>query len=834
MSDGLPPLPAGAEPIAVPPLPTGAVPLPAGAVEEAPIPGSPLPSPFPQKQPKSSVLKEAGLGAAAGFATPEIMKGLGAPLARIPGPVGRAGTAIQAMGEAAKGFGPRLGQAVFGGVGGATGEVAAQKFPESPTVARLVGGFGGAFGTEALARGLASKSGPVLSSLINKIFPGAGTAGRTLGMMSAEDTPTAGALTLNQQQREFIAKKLQAIRGGERDPAVIEKTQREIYGYLRQVADDALTQANEQARQTWGQATSLLTAAEAASGQARANLAQQIGRIQGQFEQSAIKLENTGKETARLIREQADTATKQILDRAEKQGPEMIAGAKAEADAIRQQADEEVRRLTQETNAKVARMNQVRDRLRATSGQRVSAAEQEVRGIGERLTPTELGERLRQGFMSTLDKLKGVREANVQKYKSEAFDAALAKEKAGERYQSTKAYADAIGQINSELKSAETGLANVPTGESRDTLTKVRDLLQRGIRQQSVDPATGEPVIKYQPLSFQALENMRRMLRDRAYGLPAEGYDAIGQQQAGRLADAVESIQKEFSPGFEKYLSQYAADSQPLNQFKNKLGKAMVGTQVFDMGQFVTDPAALAGQAFKTASTVKQLTETVGTAEAENLARSYFADVLRGGKAADVDKALDAARDWIGLFPKLREEMTSLSSRAGVAERTATKREALAKGLRTQVGKTTAELAKEAAERPVAAAEKAAGIETKAAKEAAEVLPAAEEEAAKATRKSAEEAAAREAEIRKQIEASAKAVERRKAGLTEETERGIAEATKTAERAAAEKTAAGKAAEEAGKARAVCWWARMSWPQTGCRRSSSLTRPPSGRLWVMP
>jgi hypothetical protein len=44
------------------------------------------------------------------------------------------------------------------------------------------------------------------------------------------------------------------------------------------------------------------------------------------------------------------------------------------------------------------------------------------------------------------------------------------------------------------------------------------------------------------------LEIIRRNLRDRASGLPAEGYDAIGQQMASRLADLVENTQKEFAP----------------------------------------------------------------------------------------------------------------------------------------------------------------------------------------------------------------------------------------------------------------------------------------------
>jgi hypothetical protein len=36
-------------------------------------------------------------------------------------------------------------------------------------------------------------------------------------------------------------------------------------------------------------------------------------------------------------------------------------------------------------------------------------------------------------------------------------------------------------------------------------------------------------VVTGKPVSFEGLETLRRFLRDRSYGLPAEGFDAIGQ-----------------------------------------------------------------------------------------------------------------------------------------------------------------------------------------------------------------------------------------------------------------------------------------------------------------
>lgn len=821
MVETAPPLPPGAKFInEPPPLPPGATPLrepsappmPAGARAAGGVPrpigdlGYPEEPLQPSRRERiAEVGKAGGLGAALGLATPEIMRGLGAGMRAIT-PIAPYAGAVQAMGEASRGVGPRIGQAIFGGIGGLAGETAGQVLESRgqggavAEAARFGAGATGQLVSEGVARFLGNRvTGPFMSAVLNRIQPGAGTFGRTLGQMGEQEPAAAGGMTLNERQREFIRQKLLSIRGRERDPQVIERTEREIYGFLRQVADDALATADTQARAAFSQADQLVRDAQATSGQISADMMQQLGRIQSQFEASAIKLEQTGRDAAKLINEQADQAAKQIIERAKQQGPQMQAAAKAEADAIRQRAADDVKQLTDSLTARMSRMREVRDRLRQTAGQRVTTAEREVRGVGEQLTPTDLGTRIREGFMNKINELKAIREANVSKNKEAAFGEARAKEQAGQRFNQTKAFGKAIEQINTTLKSPETGLANVPSGEIRKELTQIKEALSRGIRTESTDEA-GNLIIKYQPLSFEALEILRRNLRDRSFGLPDTGYSAIGQQQAGKLATAIESIQKEFSPGFEKFLAQYADDSKPLNEFRNKLGKAISGVAEYDMAQFLTDPSTLGASAFRSAGTVQQIIDTVGAKEAENLARSFVADKVRGGTAKDVKTALDASRDWIDKFPGLRQELQQLAQRAGVAESTAARREKLAGVLKTRVGKTAEELAKEAAERPVAAAKKAEQIETDVAEKAAKVLPAAETEAAAIRKKGTEEAAAIEKEIRDQLTASAKAVEKRKADVGKEAETKIAETTKAAEEGAKRLRAAGEKAEAAGKA----------------------------------
>lgn len=750
-------------------------------------PPAPIPGVIPgaegyYKAPPPTLMERAGevgkagaMGGVAGLFTPELARTLGTALYSTP-QTARFAPFVMGMGQ-----GGRVAPAVLGAIGGLAGETGGQVLEASGApgyqaeLARVAGGILAPAGVELAARSVAGAGGWALSHLVNKAAPGLGTGARALGQI-LEAQERGGGVNLTQAQREFIRQKLEAIRGGQASL----QPQLEIYNVLRQAAERTVQDADAAASMLERQAQYALSQGEAAAAQFAQQAEQRFGRLQSQFEGAA-----------QVMREQARLRAESITQRAAQQTPEMQRAAQAEADAIIQQGREQADRMLSQSKERMLRLQEVAGKLRSTGARRVEQARGAVGGVGEARTPTEVGTDIRQGFMKVINDLKATREANVEKYKPQAFGEALAKEKSGQFYQGTKAYQQAVGQINNELKSAETGLANVPSGEVRKQLTNVKELLSRGIRQETTDPVSGEPVVTYQKLSFQALENMRRMLRDRSFGLPAEGYDAIGQQQAGRLATAVENIQKEFSPGFEKYLTQYAQDSKPLNEFKNRLGKAVSNVAEFDFGQFVTDPASLGGQAFRTATTVDQVIKTLGPGEAERLARSFLADKMRGGAAKDVTAALDASRDWIDKFPALRDQLASVARQAGVAESTAQRRQKLATALRTEMRGVPRDVERAATR-----------VETDAERKAAARLAAGEREAGKVTSAAEAQAAKVVGEKETEIGASARAVERQARKIEEEAKKQAGVATKAAEAEATTLTAEAKAARQAGAERA--------------------------------
>jgi hypothetical protein len=390
---------------------------------------------------------------------------------------------------------------------------------------------------------------------------------------------------------------------------------------------------------------------------------------------------------------------------------------------------------------------------------------------------------MRDGFVKQLDRLKAIRENNVKRLKGETFQEALTKELAGARYQDTKEFKEVAAAIGSMIKTPETGLLRAAP-EQKTQLTRIRDLLIRGEGRQ--DPDTGEMV--YTKLGFEGLESLRRMLRDRASGLPAEGYDAINQQQAGELARQVEKTMVAFSPKLRTYLDQYKKDSEPINQFRSKLGKVMTGVENFDDSMFKTDPILLGSAAFRSATTVNQLVDILGKDAAEGFARAFIADKVRGGTARDVSKALDDSRDWIGLFPNLVAQLNQVAGRVGLLERVGDQRVtgALPKLLKTSFEKVRfPAVARDIEKLTTEAQGAAAKAQETGVKTAADILSAAEREAQTVLGKAATEAQ----DVRKGVEStripSAAKVEKRAETMRGEAAQQAVELSKTeAQRAA--------------------------------------------------
>ena len=315
-------------------------------------------------------------------------------------------------------------------------------------------------------------------------------------------------------------------------------------------------------------------------------------------------------------------------------------------------------------------------------------------------TAQDIGTRIKDSANKVMETLRSKRNANAEKNKQAAFGYAFQKEATGQSIKDTKAYKNTLQEIDSMINNPTTGLSGVPVGELEAQLKKIRGILDRTI----VD--VDGTVISRKPANFEGLEDARRWLRDKSYGVPAQGYDAISQQMAGRFADRIEAIQKEFSlkPGektssFEKFLNQYKKDSEPLDVFKTKVGKALTDTQLPG-----TDFATVAAQdipsrVFKSRENYNALVDAFGgnrkLAEAE--AKRYFASQLESkGTAKEVEnfirqnRAMLKETDSLKMAEKYAINLRTYEKRTGAAGQVkkseseiATKKQALVKDYQT-------------------------------------------------------------------------------------------------------------------------------------------------------
>jgi hypothetical protein len=717
-----------------------------------------------------AVGKEAVTGGVMGAIAPELLTYGVAPAMMMTPMTAPFAPYVAGTGQALRGS--RLASALSGTIGGATGETAGQVVESkygpgmSAEAARLVGATIGPMPFEYLG----TKTGGLIASLANRFIPGMSSA-RTVGQLLHEADVKPQSLTADQQR--FIEQKLKDIRNGQ--PSL--EAQKEIFDMLKKSVSKMSQDAETKALQLEQDAQMVLFEAKSSGAGITKELEQKISRLQGQFESAADNVRKGAQDQSQKILSQAQEKAQRIRASAEQQTPgvRQIAetDAKAAIDEGRKQADQ----IIKAAEARINKLKQTRDSLQKSIPKRMETAKGQVAAVGEAQTPTQTGSSIRDAVTPIFEKLKATRSQNATANKGEAFSAALVKEQSGQRVKDTASFKKAITEIDSAITNPETKLTNVSIDEVKNQLLKVKKALDPV----TVDQQTGIAVGK--PISFEGLENLRRFLRDRAYGLPAEGFDAIGQQQAGKLADAVEAIQREFSPSIGKFLEQYKKDSEPLRVFKTKLGEAVVGKEEFDMARFATDPATLGSKFFKSETGVKDLVTLLGgdVSKAEGIARGYAADRLRDASAKDVTKFLSDARDWIGQFPALKQQLTSAAEQLSAAEKVSGKRSTLSQTLRTEIqtlpikaqtGMTRAEQdAARIAEAKLKAGEREVGkITTAAEREAGAALGAGETQATRAL-----------TEAERQLTQSGKAVEKQKGRLESDAEKLIREKMQAAQ-----------------------------------------------------
>lgn len=328
--------------------------------------------------------------------------------------------------------------------------------------------------------------------------------------------------------------------------------------------------------------------------------------------------------------------------------------------------------------------------------QQLIAAQQRAAGVkapGQARELADIGGEL-QGTINT--RYKGALETRSSEYKQNE-----------ERVKNLVNFKEGNGRYVSQLPEYE-ALVNELSAKLDSKVTNIPASQQGGYRKMVDDLRNANPDARYpdleggtttlpdgtSPMSFEALDRIRRKLGEAFRGKPAEGYEAIGAAEAKELYRRVSDIQKRFAGnGQTKLLDDYADRTEGLNIFSSKYGKKATALDQYREDTFANDPTGLPSAYFKTRASVQALKELTGSQPQVNAAALEYANKQLAGKdAAGVRQWLSSNAEWLAETGPTRT----------LIDRYATKLEAVEKSVKnaqefaTQATKDSAMLTRQA------------------------------------------------------------------------------------------------------------------------------------------
>ena len=155
---------------------------------------------------------------------------------------------------------------------------------------------------------------------------------------------------------------------------------------------------------------------------------------------------------------------------------------------------------------------------------------------------------------------------------------------------------------------------------------------------------------------FEGLEVIRRRLGDAAFGVPEEGYKAIGQKFSEKMYNDLAGQMRDFDKNFAKYLDDYKRLSDPIRVYGTKIGKSLTQTEDAAGRYIAKPPEKLAEEIFSTPQNFDRFLEAVGgnTEIGTAAARRFFANKLESAKTTEaVEKLVKDNRSMLDRFDKL-------------------------------------------------------------------------------------------------------------------------------------------------------------------------------------
>ena len=246
-------------------------------------------------------------------------------------------------------------------------------------------------------------------------------------------------------------------------------------------------------------------------------------------------------------------------------------------------------------------------------------------------TPTQVGNFIREQAENFVKSIKSQRDAAAKTSFANAKNEAALKQSLGQ-FVDTKPLISDIDQL-------------IAKGGSTDYI--------RSISQLRNDLAATK--------DFEGLEVIRRRLGDAAFGLPEEGYKAIGQGFAKEMYKNLAGQMRSYSSDFAKYLDDYKKLSKTIEAHGTKVGKGLTETQDAAGKYYAKTAEQVANDIFSSPEKYKTFVDAVGGNKqiAEAAARRYFAGLAENARTPKaVEDLLRKNRAVLDEMPAIRKEIT--------------------------------------------------------------------------------------------------------------------------------------------------------------------------------
>jgi hypothetical protein len=372
------------------------------------------------------------------------------------------------------------------------------------------------------------------------------------------------------------------------------------------------------------------------------------GRPQDISEQEAAQL-NGLLDTLRQGKPVSDAAQKGVYGALRTGADTALAVGETEANTILRNAAQSIKQETDKTlGGPVAYVKTAADRIARRGEDALATAQMQRTTIGQDKDPTDIGTILRDAVVKRNEAAVTERDTTDKALRKARNDVVAQKEGSGQIIQSMPEYHNIVASLEAQT---------VPGQRSKEVASTFQNILDtlKGGKGESLGPYK----IQGGPVTFQAVDDLRRSLGEAFRGKPPVGFEGIDRGIAKEYYAKLSNLQEQFAGDAQKQMqTNYADKTAGLEMFGSRAGKKATTLDNFMEESYQADPALLARDYFSSKTKVADLVKLTGDrAAVVKAAGDFAATELNGKTGPQVRDWMTQRRELLSALPEVRDSV---------------------------------------------------------------------------------------------------------------------------------------------------------------------------------